>query len=345
MPPIKRTTKQARAKSSRKINKPPVLFRQTQAIIADIEQRTGLPILTYWNSSNGSICDSDVLGFYEILQHLGQPTEVNLLIKSHGGHGESSLRIVNLLRTKLKTIHAVIPLECASAATMLALGADDIQMGPLAHLTPVDSSLTHDLSPIDRDNNRVRVSLDELQRVIKLWSSQSNSSDQNPYKEIYPFIHPLVLGAVDRLSSLSTKICDTILSYHIADPKYRKRISEKLNGDFPSHSYPITFMEAKKIGLKVEELDPDLNDRLLELNELYSQMGKKAYTDFDEHNYHDHEILNILEGRNVQVFFQNDKDWHYRQEERRWITLNDESSWQRVAMKGNRVVQTRMEIR
>lgn len=42
---------------------------------------------------------------------------------------------------------------------------------------------------------------------------------------------------------------------------------------------------------------------------------------------HSNEILNILEARNVQVFYQNDKEWFYRTEERRWLTLNDNSNW------------------
>ena len=32
----------------------------------------------------------------------------------------------------------------------------------------------------------------------------------------------------------------------------------------------------------------------------------------------------------VQVFYQQDKDWFYRAEERRWITLNDNSGWHRI---------------
>lgn len=43
-------------------------------------------------------------------------------------------------------------------------------------------------------------------------------------------------------------------------------------------------------------------------------------------------ILNILERRGLQIFFQNDKDWHYRAAERRWITLNDKSSWRRAEL-------------
>ena len=59
---------------------------------------------------------------------------------------------------------------------MMALGANEIFMGPMAYLTAVDTSLNHALSPLDRDNDRVSVSLDELTRVIRLWRSQQCES-------------------------------------------------------------------------------------------------------------------------------------------------------------------------
>src|SRR6267143_2417192 len=70
-------------------------------------------------------------------------------------------------------------------------------------------------------------------------------------------------------------------------------------------------------------------------------MGQRASTDFDERNSHDNSILNIIEGRGLQILFQNDKDWHYRTEERRWVTLNDKSSWRKVeVVKGKSVLST-----
>jgi hypothetical protein len=59
-------------------------------------------------------------------------------------------------------------------------------------------------------------------------------------------------------------------------------------------------------------------------------MGQRATTDFDDRNSHDNSIINIIEGNGRQVFFQYEKDWHYRTEERRWITLNDRSSWRQA---------------
>lgn len=41
------------------------------------------------------------------------------------------------------------------------------------------------------------------------------------------------------------------------------------------------------------------------------------------------EIINIIEGLNGQVFFRRDKDWYCRSEQRRRITLNDNSNWRK----------------
>jgi hypothetical protein len=332
-------------KARPKINKPPILFSSTQKLAAAIEKKLGATFIAYWDGPNGSVCQDDVLTFYALLRHLGPQPKLALFIKSDGGTGMASLRIVHLLRQYTERVTVLVPLNCVSAATMIALGADEVQMGPLAYLSAVDTSLTHDLSPIDNNNNRVSVSLDELSRIINLWRKESKGESTNPYSAIFNHIHPLVIGAVDRSSSLSIRLCKEILSYHLSDKKKADRISRVLNADYPWHSYPVTIKEAQRIGLNARPLDQGINDILLELHEVYSEMGQRALTDYDERNYHDNEILNIIEGRGLQLFYQSDKDWHYRTEERRWISMNDNSSWRRVERKGNQVIQRVFHIR
>ena len=280
----------------------------------------------------------------ELLRDVGQHDTIYLFLKSDGGSGQVSLRLVSLLRQHCKRLVALVPLECASAATMITLGANEVLMGPTAYLTAVDTSLNHSLSPLDRDNNRVNVSLDELNRVIRLWRAENGDTTENPYKSLFAYVHPLVIGAVDRAESLSIMLCRELLAYHIASEERAHEIAATLNGKYPSHSYPILLAEAQKIGLNANPLPRDVNKLLLELNRLYSEMGQKATTDFDEIRAHGNEILNILEGPSVQVYFQDDKDWFYRTEERRWITMNDNSGWRMIERRGGRTRKSVMHI-
>lgn len=332
-------------KSKIEIKKPPILFQETQAIVAKISKELNGDFLTYWTSGNSRIVDEDVIGFFEILKSKKNKDTLYFFVKSGGGSGEGSLRIVNLLRQHYKNIIALVPLDCASAATMLVLGADSIQMGPLGYLSAIDTSIKHDLSPIDKFNDLTSVSQIELTRVIKLWELKKQRNDVNPYNELYKYIHPLVFGAVDRASSHSIKITTDILSYHLKDKRKARKISNHLNSVYPSHSYPITYGEAKKIGLSVGLIKDSINDDLLKLNSYYSEMAQLAYTDYDELNYHDNEILKFIERPDIQLFYQKDKDWHYRTEERRWVPMNDESSWRKNELKDKKTLTKKFHIR
>jgi hypothetical protein len=303
--------------------------------------------LTYWTSTTGSVCDNDVMALHEILRMLGRQERLTLFVKSDGGSGMASLRLVHLLRTYTDRLTVIAPLNCASAATMLALGADGIQMGPLSYLTAVDTSLEHDLSPVDHTNNLVPVSNDEVERVVRLWreSTRGHKLGVNPFQELYKYVHPLVIGALDRASSLSLMLCREILGYHMRDRAKIERISKRLNAAYPAHQYPITAREARRVGLNVRDLDPKLDALLQELNLLYSEIGQRTITDYDEENHHDNEVTNLLEGKGQRVSYQVEKDWHYRTEERRWVSINDMSSWYRCQKKSGRVTKTKLYIR
>jgi hypothetical protein len=326
------------------VKQPPVLFDRTQALIGQLQVELDAPVFSYWNSPRGSICHSDVIAAYALLERLGHQDLIYLFVKSDGGNGQASLRLMNLLRQYAKEVRLLVPLECSSAATMLALGADEIHMGPMAYLSAVDTSLTHDLSPLDRDNDRVRVSLDELNRVIRRWNAEGHDVRHNPYEALFNYVHPLVIGAVDRAESLSIMLCKELLSYHLQDEQEILRIAETLNTKYPSHGYPIMFDEAARIGLKTRRMEKPVQDRLLALNMLYAEMGQRATTDFDETRSHSNEIINILEVAGLQLFFQNDKDWFYRTEERRWITLNDNSIWRSARLVDGKVVKEDFHI-
>jgi len=326
------------------LKQPPVLFDRTQELVRKIDGMLDGDLITYWNNPDGSVCGNDVMGFYQMLERTGKRERLYIFLKSNGGNGQASLRIVSLLRMYCDELVALIPLECASAATMIALGADRIVMGPMAYLTAVDTSITHKLSPLDRDNNRVAVSLDALSRVIKLWRDEKDSSSDNPYQSLYQYIHPLVIGDADRANSLSVKLSRDILSFHIEDEASIERISHALNSWYPSHDYPIIAREARAIGLNAEEMDPGIHDLLLDLNEVYSEMGQHAITDFDATKYHNNEIVNIIETRDLQLYYQVDKDWHYITEERRWQGLNDHSGWRRLELENGEIRKSRFHI-
>ena len=107
----------------------------------------------------------------------------------------------------------------------------------------------------------------------------------------------------------------------------------------------MIFLAGFRIGLNVEPMEDGVNGLLFELNEIYSEMGQSATTDFDEKNSHDNSILNVLESNGLLIYFQLDKDWHYREGERRWVALNDKSGWRRAEIVNGKVSIAQLHVR
>ena len=158
-------------------------YKDRVKLFEKIEKNRKRPLISYFNSyrHNASArMASDVIPeFAKQLNEIKDDVkDIDILIVSRGGDPTVSWRIISILRERFDNIGVLLPYEAYSAATLLALGADEILMGPMAHLSAVDTSITHDLSPIDRDNDRVSVSLDELNRVVRLWRNE-NTENKN----------------------------------------------------------------------------------------------------------------------------------------------------------------------
>jgi hypothetical protein len=83
--------------------------------------------------------DIPVLG--NILRSVGDVDVLNLVLHSPGGDGTCVEKLVSLCRNQCKTFRVIIPNMAKSAATMIALGADEIIMGPCSELGPIDAQV------------------------------------------------------------------------------------------------------------------------------------------------------------------------------------------------------------
>jgi len=88
-----------------------------------------------------SINYSDLLPVNDQLNNLSG-TALDLILESPGGYGEVAEDIVKLLRGKYNDITVIIPGYAKSAATIMAMAADDIMMGPASALGPIDAQLS-----------------------------------------------------------------------------------------------------------------------------------------------------------------------------------------------------------
>ena len=83
--------------------------------------------------------DIPVLG--NVLLGIGDVHTLLLLLQSPGGDGTVVEKIVSLCRAQCKRFRVIVPNEAKSAATLIALGADEIVMGPTSEIGPIDAQV------------------------------------------------------------------------------------------------------------------------------------------------------------------------------------------------------------
>lgn len=74
----------------------------------------------------------------ELLYDADPSEDLHLLLSSPGGDGETAIRIARSAQARCKNFTVVVPDQAKSAATLVALGAHHVLMGPISDLGPVD---------------------------------------------------------------------------------------------------------------------------------------------------------------------------------------------------------------
>lgn len=204
--------------------------------------------------------------------------EIDFLIISNGGDPITSLRIIGLLRERFEKITVLLPYVAYSAATILALGADEIIMHPFSNLGPVDPQLT-----VSRQNGRgqqenLQFSSEDLRNFIDFIRTDVGISDQ---QHLISAITPLIadvgslpIGSAKRSQQLSLTLSEKMLSTHISDENKAKSISKALNTSYYHHGYAVSRHEAKEMGLSIVYPEPKLENLLWNLWEDFSSEMK-----------------------------------------------------------------------
>lgn len=92
-------------------------------------------------SVGASLDSSDIPAIGDALLSLGEVDQLNFIINGPGGDGTVAEKIIELCRSHCKHFRVVVPNRAKSAATIIALGADEIVMGYCSELGPIDAQV------------------------------------------------------------------------------------------------------------------------------------------------------------------------------------------------------------
>lgn len=225
-----------------------------------IEEHRKRPLIVYVTSKrNGAwaYMSSDALPLViEQLDALPAKSEsLDFLIASYGGDPMVAWRIMTLLRERVKNVSVMIPQSAYSAATLLALGADEIVLHPNGHLGPVDMQITTAGSSGPRT-----FSTEDISAFLDFVRDNLKITDQEHIRILFELtckeVGSLGIGFTARSSKLAVDLAERLLSMHMTDDDLgskRRSIVEAMSRKFQSHAYPVNRTEALEIGLPVNK--------------------------------------------------------------------------------------------
>ena len=165
--------------------------------------------------------------------------DILLVINNPGGAIEPAFQISKVCnKYKKNKFVVVIPRQAKSAATLVSIGANEIHMGDLSELGPIDPQL-NGLPALG-----ICDALRELARIVTEYP-HSVPLFSNFMKEK---MNLAILGLLTRLPKSASQYAQKLLSINYGQYKTDiKRIAKNLVEDYKDHSFVIDYEEAKNI--------------------------------------------------------------------------------------------------
>jgi hypothetical protein len=203
---------------------------------------------------------SDVYVLYECLRGLGPVKRLDVVLHTAGGDIDITRRIAHLLREHCDELRILVPDHAQSAGTLLCLAADELVLGPMAALGPVDAHLT---STGERGAGPGRISAEEvrvLPDVAREWFGLDEATARvQGFAAVNQRIFPTTLGAFYRADRNVRRIGAELLVYQLPslNDDDRRSIVNRLVEGYDGHGHVITRREAQSLGLNVSFPAPD----------------------------------------------------------------------------------------
>lgn len=171
-----------------------------------------------------------------------------LLLNSPGGLISSSYKVARALRNNFKEITVFIPHIAASGGTLVAIAGNEIIMGMMSQLTPLD--------PNEEINGRYVSSASVIrgfEYVTEYFKDISPEDAPYTYKvlaEKYDAVD--IDGAISIMHLMENYISELLKGSGYKEDKVEE-IAEKLVSGYLDHGEVITFEKASEIGLNISE--------------------------------------------------------------------------------------------
>lgn len=246
-------------------------YKSRKQLYQEFEEMRGRPLISYVTSIrpnlSGNMAGDSIEHIIEQIRSIPDDIkEVDFIIISNGGDPITALRIISVLRERFEKISVILPYVAYSAATILALGADEIVMHPYSNLGPVDPQLTVSRQSDNGQASKLEFSSEDIRNYVEFVKTDVGITDQahliTAFNALAKEVGPLPIGSAKRSQQLSLSLSIKMLETHMEDKNKAATIAKALNTAYYHHGYAVGRTEAKNIGLNVVYPEKPLEEKI-----------------------------------------------------------------------------------
>ncbi len=234
-----------------------------------IEALRRRPLIVYATSTRlgvpAMMAGDAVREFIDQIDAIPEGDSVDILIHSTGGDALAAWKLMSTLRERFEQVAVLVPFMAFSAATIFALGADEIVMHPHASLGPIDPQITIKLP----DGSLRQFSFEDVGAFLRFVKDEVGITEQtyisSVVEKLFSVVDAVNVGGAKRASELSTDVGERLLQMHMTGAKERQKarsIADGLNKSFFAHGDAVSRSRARSLKLKVAGDNPPLEKLL-----------------------------------------------------------------------------------
>jgi membrane-bound ClpP family serine protease len=233
--------------------------------VESVQEEFGLGAykLLFLLDDHNSIGSGHANKIYNALSKLENQKDIFLIIDSRGGSIESAYLISKTCRRLSKGKFIIgIPRRAKSAATLISLGADEIHMGLMSELGPIDPQIA----------SIPALGLSNALRVVAELSQEYPGSAEMFSKYLKENLFLPQLGHLERM-------CESAEQYATRLLKHNSKISDKKAGDLANHF--VKHYKDHGFVIDCDESQELLGEATVKINETEYQFANKIYRSLD----------------------------------------------------------------
>ena len=207
--------------------------------------------------SNGGINYLKVLDFFKVIRREPSINSLDLILDSGGGDIVMAVKITEICKHYSKNFTVLVPFLAKGAATIIALSADDLILGSVGELGPIDPQIKHPTLDMYFPASSIKNALEFLE----------SSNDPDIRITMADKLDPLLIGAYIRSLDDSKQYLSELPI--IKNSKNREEIIQAFTEKYIDHGYPITHEICDQLNLKfsLNLADDELEELLYDIHE------------------------------------------------------------------------------